>query len=74
MCQAADLLGWDYIGIADHSQSSAQANGMKEDRLFNQIEEIKKLNKSKKYRTHTFLPALNATSCRTAHSTFPMRF
>lgn len=52
MCQAADLLGWHYIGIADHSQSSAQANGMKEDRLFNQIEEIKKLNKSKKYKTH----------------------
>jgi DNA polymerase (family 10) len=45
MAEAARKLGWEYIGISDHSKSSHQAHGMKEESLFNQIEIIKGLNK-----------------------------
>lgn len=45
MAEAAKVLGWEYIGITDHSKSSYQANGMDESRLFAQLEEIKELNK-----------------------------
>lgn len=41
---AVQSLGWEYIGISDHSKASYQANGMNEEKLFNQIEMIKKLN------------------------------
>jgi DNA polymerase (family 10) len=54
MVAAAQELGWEYIGISDHSKSSFQANGMDEERLFAQLEKISKLNKSKKYKTHIF--------------------
>lgn len=54
MVAAAEKLGWEYIGIADHSKSSFQANGQDETRLAKQIEQIKKLNKAKKFRTHIF--------------------
>lgn len=45
MAEAAKELGWQYIGISDHSQSSYQANGMDEKRLFDQMDKIKKLRK-----------------------------
>lgn len=45
MAEAAKNLGWNYIGITDHSKSSYQAHGMDENRLFEQISEIKRLNK-----------------------------
>lgn len=48
MIQAGKELGWEYIGISDHSKSSTQANGMNEETLFRQIEEIKKLNAKEK--------------------------
>lgn len=54
MALAADNLGWDYLGISDHSKSSFQAHGMDEDQLFTQVEEIHKLNRSKKFSTHLF--------------------
>ncbi len=54
MVAAADENKWEYFGIADHSKSSIQANGMSEERLFNQIEKIRKLNKSKKFSVHIF--------------------
>jgi DNA polymerase (family 10) len=44
MAAAARELGLDYLGIADHSKSSIQANGLTEDRLGKQIEAIAKLN------------------------------
>lgn len=44
MAQAAQEMGWEYIGISDHSKSSYQAHGMTEERLFQQIEKITKLN------------------------------
>lgn len=45
MVAAAEKRGWEYIGISDHSKSAFQANGLSEERLANQIEEIRKLSK-----------------------------
>jgi DNA polymerase (family 10) len=44
MAGEARELGLDYLGIADHSKSSFQANGLNEDRLGEQIDAIAKLN------------------------------
>jgi DNA polymerase (family 10) len=44
MAEAAHELGWQYLGIADHSKSSFQANGLSEVRLRRQIEEVRELN------------------------------
>jgi DNA polymerase (family 10) len=44
MAEAARELGLQYLGIADHSRSSFQANGLYEDRLRAQIAEIRALN------------------------------
>lgn len=46
MGEAARQLGWEYLGIADHSKSSYQANGMSEETLLEQINAIRKLNAS----------------------------
>lgn len=54
MVAAAEAMGWAYFGIADHSKSSVQAHGMKEDRLMEQLERIRQLNASKKYAVHVF--------------------
>ena len=54
MVEAAQALGWDYIGISDHSKSSFQANGQSEEQLLKQVQEIKKLNASGKYRPYIF--------------------
>lgn len=44
MAAAAQELGLEYLGIADHSKASFQANGLDEARLKKQIAEIKALN------------------------------
>ncbi|MEI6534566.1 MAG: helix-hairpin-helix domain-containing protein [Verrucomicrobiaceae bacterium] len=44
MAHAAQELGWQYLGIADHSKSSVIANGLDEKRLRAQIKEIRELN------------------------------
>lgn len=54
MVRGAEALGWEYLGIADHSKASFQANGLNEERLMQQIEEIKQLNEMKKYKVHVF--------------------
>lgn len=59
MAAAAQKLGWEYIGIADHSKSSRQANGLTEERLLGQIREIGSLNASRKYGTRV----LAGTEC-----------
>ncbi|MGB0143970.1 MAG: histidinol-phosphatase, partial [Akkermansiaceae bacterium] len=46
MTEAARDLGLQYLGIADHSKSSFQANGLNEERLEKQIEDIATLNES----------------------------
>ena len=45
MAAEAREIGLDYLGIADHSKSSIQANGLTEDRLFEQMAMIARLNK-----------------------------
>lgn len=54
MAAAADALGWEYLGIADHSKSSFQANGLSEERLLKQVAEIRALNASKRFKVHLF--------------------
>jgi DNA polymerase (family 10) len=54
MAGAAEKLGWEYLGIADHSKSSFQANGLTEERLLAQVAEIRALNASKRFRTYVF--------------------
>src|SRR5207247_9861682 len=45
MAVAAQELGLEYLGIADHSRSSIQAHGIDEPKLRAQIGTIRKLNK-----------------------------
>ena len=45
MADAAQELGLEYLGIADHSKSSFQAHGLDEKRLLKQVEQIRELNK-----------------------------
>ena len=45
MASAAQELGLEYLGIADHSKSSFQAHGLDETRLLKQVEQIRQLNK-----------------------------
>lgn len=44
MCEYARNLGYNYIGITDHSQSAFYANGLKPDRVLAQMDEIDALN------------------------------
>jgi DNA polymerase (family X) len=48
MAEAAQELGMQYLGIADHSKSSFQARGLDENRLLAQLAEIRTLNEEYK--------------------------
>ena len=50
MAEAAQELGLQYLGIADHSRSSVQAHGLHADRLLEQAASIRELNRG--YGTH----------------------
>ena len=50
----ADKRGWQYLGVADHSKSSFQANGLDEARLEKQVEAIRVLNESGSFTSHIF--------------------
>ena len=54
MAEAAIDLGLQYLGIADHSKSSFQANGLNESRLRSQISEIASLNSEYKAQGQNF--------------------
>ncbi|MFA6289235.1 MAG: helix-hairpin-helix domain-containing protein [Opitutaceae bacterium] len=54
MTAAAGALGWEYLGIADHSKSSVQAKGLSEERLAVQVAEIAALNASDRFKTRVF--------------------
>ena len=45
---AAQDRGFEYLVISDHSKSAVYANGLSEERIFKQFEEIETLNKSLK--------------------------
>jgi len=51
MVAGAQARGWEYLGIADHSQASFQANGLDAIRLRRQIADIAALNRSGRYTT-----------------------
>jgi DNA polymerase (family X) len=46
MAEAAQELGLDYLGIADHSRSSVQGHGIAAEKLLAQVAAIRKLNKT----------------------------
>jgi DNA polymerase (family 10) len=54
MTRAAEALGFEYLGIADHSKSSVQARGLDEKRLQAQVGAIRALNASGRFKTHVF--------------------
>jgi len=54
MAAAAETLGWEYLGIADHSKASFQARGLNEDQLSKQVDEIRALNRAGRHATHVF--------------------
>lgn len=54
MTQAAQDRGWDYLGLADHSKASFQANGLNEERVENQIEKIHAVNTSGQFNCKVF--------------------
>jgi len=54
MAEEADRRGWEYLGISDHSKASFQANGLDEERLLKQVNMIKEINQSGKFRVHLF--------------------
>lgn len=54
MARAAGALGLTYLGIADHSKASFQANGLDEARLEKQIAEIRHLNETGELPVHLF--------------------
>ena len=45
MAEAAQRLGWEYLGIADHSKAAAYAGGLSESDVKQQLKEIEQLNK-----------------------------
>lgn len=58
MAEGAQELGLQYLGIADHSKSSVQANGLDEKRLLAQVLHIRELNT-----TFTDFRLLAGTEC-----------
>lgn len=59
MTAAAEDLGLEYLGIADHSKSSFQANGLDADRLLQQVDEIRLYNE----KGHSELTLFSGTEC-----------
>jgi DNA polymerase (family 10) len=54
MAEAAAALGFDYLGLADHSKASYQANGLNDERVLKMIEQIRAFNESGESRVHVF--------------------
>ncbi len=54
MAAAAEALGWDYLGLADHSKASYQANGLDEARVLKQVAQIRAFNESGASPVHVF--------------------
>jgi DNA polymerase (family X) len=59
MVAAAEALGWEYLGIADHSKASVQARGLDEARLAAQVDAIRRLNASGRFKVRV----LAGTEC-----------
>lgn len=46
MAAAAAAFGWEYLGLADHSKASYQANGLDDERVLRLIERVRAFNQS----------------------------
>jgi DNA polymerase (family 10) len=54
MAAAAEALGFDYLGLADHSKASYQANGLDDARVLKQLAQIQAFNQSGLSPVHVF--------------------
>jgi DNA polymerase (family 10) len=54
MAVAAEALGWDYLGLADHSKASFQAKGLNDEQVLQMIEQIRAFNESGESTVHVF--------------------
>ena len=54
MALAAGALGFEYLGLADHSKASFQANGLNDERVLNQLEKVRAYNASDAEGAHLF--------------------
>ena len=54
MAAGAGALGWDYLGLADHSKASFQAKGLDDARVLKQLESIRAFNESGESPVHIF--------------------
>lgn len=54
MANEARRMGLEYLGICDHSQTAAYANGLKADRVLEQMKAIDKLNEAYAASGHNF--------------------
>jgi DNA polymerase (family 10) len=54
MAAAAAALGFEYLGLADHSKSSVQANGLNDARVLKMVESIRAFNESGQSSVHVF--------------------
>ena len=54
MAAAAESLGFDYLGLADHSQASYQANGLNAERVMKQIADVHAFNASQSSSVYLF--------------------
>ncbi|MGC6455483.1 MAG: DNA polymerase/3'-5' exonuclease PolX [Coraliomargaritaceae bacterium] len=54
MAVAAEALGFEYLGLADHSKSSVQANGLDDGRALKMVESIRAFNASGESPVHVF--------------------
>lgn len=54
MADAAASLGWEYLGLADHSKASYQANGLDDARVLQLIERVQAFNESGESSVHIF--------------------
>lgn len=54
MAATAESLGFEYLGLADHSKASFQANGLSDERVLKQVELIRAFNESGESPVHVF--------------------
>lgn len=54
MAEAAQVLGFDYLGLADHSKASFQAKGLDDERVLRQIDTVRAFNESGESPVHVF--------------------
>jgi len=73
MAEAAQALGLEYLGIADHSRSQIQAHGLDEKKLLAQSRRDSKA-KTKSSTASISLLESNATFFATVRLIFPMKF